>query len=199
MRFLFLTELQKMERVSRTGKELDSLREKLADLKRQAADLLATGGAPPTGAADQLRSEIEQRLGYFPPFFAPAAESSALLETLWRQQLFSYYDNPLPEIFKEKLSARLSRHCASPYFIAVHACMLYQLGMTPLEVRRWLDKPALIPACEIEQAQEILAGATHPLEAWSKENRDVEESLIAFCSAVFLGCEQAGRCAGAHR
>jgi diguanylate cyclase (GGDEF)-like protein/PAS domain S-box-containing protein len=185
--------------VRRTGKELESLWEKLAHLKRLESDLLATGSPAPAGTADQIKAEIEGRLGYFPPFFAPAAGSSALLESLWRQQLFSYYDNPLPEIFKEKLSAWLSRRCASPYFIVVHSCMLHQLGMTALEVRQWLDKPALARAGDIERAQAIMAKVSHPLEAWPKENSNFEESLIIYCSAVFLGSSQAGRCAAELR
>jgi diguanylate cyclase (GGDEF)-like protein/PAS domain S-box-containing protein len=188
-----------MERERRTGNELDSLWEKLADLKRLESDLSSTGSPAPAGTADELRTEIEGRLGYFPPLFAPAADSSPLLESLWRQQRFSYYDNPLPEIFKEKLSARLSRYCASPYFIVVHACMLHQLGMTPPAVRQWLDKPGLSTTGDIELAQEILARVAHPLDSWPKEDPSIEESIITCCTAVFLGSAKSGRCAAELR
>jgi diguanylate cyclase (GGDEF)-like protein/PAS domain S-box-containing protein len=189
-----LTESAQNGEGARTGNEFESLWKKLADLKRLESDLSATGSSASPGTADQLRTEIESRLGYFPPFFDPAAGSSALLESLWRQQLFSYYDNPLPEIFKEKLSARLSHHCASPYFMAVHACMLHQLGMTALEIWKWLDKPALGTTGEMEQARQTLARAAHPLQAWPKEDPTVEESLITLCNAVFLGSAEWDRC-----
>jgi diguanylate cyclase (GGDEF)-like protein/PAS domain S-box-containing protein len=181
-----------MEEEHRTGNELESLWEKLEDLKRLEANL-SSGGAPIL-SSEQLKAEIEKRLGYFPPFFEPALESPSLLNSLWRQQLTSYYDNPLPELFKEKLLVRLSRYCASPYFIVTHACMLHQLGMTAREVRQSAEKPAPAPS-DIEQSLEELASISRPVRIWPDENPAFEESLLTCSTAVFLGLAESERCA----
>ncbi len=175
-----------MEKPHRTGSELDSLWEKLEDLKRLESDLTNSGGEPPAHSCAQVKAEIEGRLGFFPPFFAPALEFPSLLENLWRRELSSYHDNPLPELFKEKLSARLSRYCASPYFIVTHACVLHRLDMPPQEIKQLLEK--LAPSdLDIERAREVLARIPHSIRSWPSEDSAFEDSLITFSAAVFLG------------
>jgi diguanylate cyclase (GGDEF)-like protein/PAS domain S-box-containing protein len=183
-----------MERERRTGKELESLWERLEDLKRLESELKTAGTPIPARTAEQLKAEITARLGFFPPFYAPGLESPSLLECLWRQQLSCYHNNPLPELFKEKLLTRLSRHCASPYSIVVHACMLCKLGMTAQEVKRMVEKPAPAKA-QIEQAREVLSRIPHPVKGWINEDPAFEESLILCCVAVFLGLAESERCA----
>ena len=108
-----------------TGRELDPLWEKLEDLKRLDSDLAIAVRPDPSRHPIRSERRSKSRLGFFPPFFAPALASPPLLEGLWYQQLSCYYDNPLPELFKEKLSAILAQFCASSYFIVTHACMLH--------------------------------------------------------------------------
>jgi diguanylate cyclase (GGDEF)-like protein/PAS domain S-box-containing protein len=182
-----------MERDRRVSDQFKPLWEKLEDLKRLEAELSA-GGAPLSAVTYQsIRKEIEDRLGFFPPLFSPALEFPSLLESFWRHQAACYYDNPLPERFKEKLCLRLGRYCASPYFTVTHACTLHRLGMSAAEVREWVEKPALT-AASLEQAYEALARAPHPLVSWPESDAEFEDGLILCCAAAFLGTAESGRC-----
>ena len=59
--------------------------------------------------SEQIKTEIAQKFGFFPIFFEPAQQNPQVLENLWQQTLWSYVNNPLPHLFKEKLAAYLSR------------------------------------------------------------------------------------------
>jgi diguanylate cyclase (GGDEF)-like protein/PAS domain S-box-containing protein len=181
-----------VERERRTNPDIESLWDRLKYLKLLEAESSKINASPRN--LEQLKAEIENRLGYLPPIFNPALESPDLLESLWRQQIVSYYDNPLPELFKEKLLASLSRYCASPYFIITHACMLHQLGITGLEVKGIVEKLSPL-ALDIEEAIERLQRVLHPIEAWPDEDATFEESVIACCLAIFLGSAESERCA----
>jgi diguanylate cyclase (GGDEF)-like protein/PAS domain S-box-containing protein len=183
-----------MERSNRTGTELESLWEKLEDLKRLESDL----GPVSPRTVEQIKAEITGKLGFFPRFFGPALDSPSLLESLWRQQLFHYHENPLPQLFKEKLALRLACCCASPYCIVMHACMLYQLGVEALEIRKLLEVPAL-PSGDIEHVRELLAKVPHPLQMWPEGDSDFENNLAACSMAVFLGLTGFERCASELR
>jgi diguanylate cyclase (GGDEF)-like protein/PAS domain S-box-containing protein len=182
-----------MERVNQTGKELESLWEKLESLKRLEFDLSPSQGQ----TVEQLKAEIVEKLGVLPPFFSPALESTALLDALWRQQVSAYYDNPLPQIFKEKLAIRLSRYCASPYFIITHACTMHQMGVSAAILRRLLEAPAFSRA-QIEHVRELLAKIPHPLGSWPDDDA-FETNLITCCECVFLGYGGFERCASELR
>jgi diguanylate cyclase (GGDEF)-like protein/PAS domain S-box-containing protein len=171
-----------MERGHRTGKELEALWEKLEDLKRLESDLVPSSSR----TVEQIKEEIIARLGCFPPFYLPALESSTLLESLWRQQISSYLENPLPRTFKQKVALHLSRYCASPYFIIEHACLLYALGVEASEIRRLIEMPVLSDA-DVEHVRELLAKYPHPIQTWPEEDRAFEDNLIACCAGVFLG------------
>ncbi len=184
-----------METVRRISNELESLRERLAELKRLESELSAESASiSSVPASEQIKAEIENRLGYFPPMFAPAMESPSLLESLWRQQLSAYYDNPLPELFKEKLSARLARYCSSSYFAVTHACMLCNLGIGPRDVRRFLEEPAIKTSADIERIHAELAKAPQPLSTWPNKDSTFEENLIACCIVIFLGMIESKQC-----
>ena len=151
-------------------RELEPLWDKLERLKSLESRLPASGPAVSYPASGKLKAEIERRLGFFPPFFLPALEFPDLLETLWRQQLASYYDNPLPQLFKEKLLFRLSQFSTSPYSLVTHACILNRLGMTAREVKEAAQKSPL-DSNDLEKAiaAEIKAGKRPPL--FSAEQR----------------------------
>jgi two-component system, cell cycle sensor histidine kinase and response regulator CckA len=55
--------------------------------------------------SEQIKVEIEEKLGFFPPFFRPALQTPQVLENLWHQTINAYLTNPLPDLFKERLSA----------------------------------------------------------------------------------------------
>ncbi|MBN1566443.1 MAG: diguanylate cyclase [Acidobacteria bacterium] len=187
-----------MNNASGADKEFDPLWEKLEDLKRLDSDWTGAGPQSLERTSDQIRAEIESRLGFFPPFFNPALESPSLLEGLWHQQLSCYHNNPLPELFKEKLSARLSRYCESPYFMVTHACKLHRLGMTAREIRRIAEMPVL-PVAGVEHVFEMLAKYPHPIEHWPEEEAAFEDRLIVACAVVFLGLGESSGCAAEIR
>jgi diguanylate cyclase (GGDEF)-like protein/PAS domain S-box-containing protein len=181
-----------VERERGTNLDIESLWDRLEYLKRLESESVRANAS--TRTFEQLKTEIVNRLGYIPPLLIPALESPDLLETLWRQQLISYYDNPLPDLFKEKLLTRLSRYCSSSYFIVTHACMLHKLGMTGQEIRRVVEKSTPI-AADVDKAIERLAKTPHPIEVWPGEDPEFEENVITCCLAVFLGSTESERCA----
>ncbi|MEJ2110352.1 MAG: hypothetical protein P8Z37_10645 [Acidobacteriota bacterium] len=129
-----------MDTTDRPSSELNALWKKLDELKSLESD--SSGRIPRASnirTIEQIRAEIETGLGYFPPHFAPALETPGLLESLWHQHLTSYSENPLPELFKEKLSVRLSRYCRLPYFTVLHACTLIQMGISSGQVRKLIE------------------------------------------------------------
>src|SRR5688572_27694952 len=97
----------------------------------------------PARSSEDIQGEIVGRLGFFPPFFAPAREAPELLEQLWQQTRASYLESPLPQLFREKLAALLSRHCSIPYALVCHACSLRGLGMSPAAISDLLRRPLL--------------------------------------------------------
>ncbi len=117
-----------------------------------------------------------------------------LLENLWRQQLSSYFDNPLPQLFKEKLALCLSRYCASSYFIVTHACTLHQLRDIGALFEA-ADRENPPDAMDIEQVRELLANVPRPIGAWPEKDPVFEENLMTCCAVVFLGLLGSERCA----
>ncbi len=172
-------------------RELETLWDKLEKLKRSESSLPPSKAAVPSPSSAKLKAEIEERIGFFPPVFAPALEFPALLETLWRQQVSSYHDNPLPELFKEKLLFRLSRFTKSSYSIVTHACMLYRLGITARELKQTAEKPTL----DSNAVGQAFAGMARPIKDWPDDDPAFEEGIIACCSAIFLGTAESRRCA----
>ena len=138
--------------------------------------------------AREIRDEIETRFGFFPPFFAPAEGSPAVLEHLWQQTLLAYVDNPIPALFREKLFAYLSRYCAVPYCIVCHACALRPMGLKAGEVLDLLE--ALPPAHgAIDEALGRMAGRREVPGGWPESGSALEEDV--FRCAVFLFVHQA--------
>jgi diguanylate cyclase (GGDEF)-like protein/PAS domain S-box-containing protein len=175
-----------MERAKRIDKELDSLWERLEDLKRLDSKLGNPKNTIRTRTVEQIKDEITDRLGFFPPYFAPALDSPSLLENLWQQQLFFYEEDFLPPLFKEKLAIRLSRDCASAYFIVTHACTLYQLGIPAGEIKQLVEIPVL-SEINVEQMCELLDKVPHPIQNWPAGDTSFEENVITCCVAIFLG------------
>src|SRR5215813_4344677 len=147
-----------------------------------------------TRASKKIRWEIEERLGFFPPFFTPALETPEILDTLWRQTLSAYVNNPLPVLFREKLFAYLSRYCAVPYCIICHSCALRPLGMTSAEVLASLTEPAPATEIEISEHCDLLAAQPSPLEEWPAPGSALDESLMACSTFSFLNPMQAEDC-----
>lgn len=134
----------------------------------------------------QIRAEIESKFGFFPPFFEPAEASPQVLDNLWQQTLSGYVNNPIPALFKEKLSAYLSRFCNVPYCMICHSCTLRPLGLNAKQVLKLLDAPPPVEA-DIDEYLKILAAQPEPLSSWVELHPQIEESLL-YC-AIFIATE----------
>ena len=133
--------------------------------------------------SQQIKTEIEQTLGFFPPFFSSALGNPHVFENLWQQTLSAYLNNPLSPIFKEKLSAYLSRYCSVPYCMIVHSSSLRPLGVNAREILALLQ--ASPPEeTEINKHLQVLQAQPDLQTNLPAENSEEEESLL-YC-AIFI-------------
>jgi diguanylate cyclase (GGDEF)-like protein/PAS domain S-box-containing protein len=144
-----------------------------------------------TRSLEEIRSEIEQRMGFVPPLFDPADEPP-LLEHLWQEAKHAYLDNPLPRLFKEELFAYLSRFCGVPYPIVAHSCALRPLGLEAGEILDLLERggPAEGLSPEFFAALEATPG---PLESWPGRGSEMERTIFTLATAVFVEPVEVGR------
>lgn len=135
----------------------------------------------------EIKAEIEAKFGFFPAFFSPSEQTPQIMENLWQQTLTAYIGNPFPAVFKEKLSAYLSRFCAVPYCMICHSCSLYSLGIQAREVLELLESPPPTET-DIDQHLQILAehGENQEITCLPEEGR--EQSLLV--CAVFLALKE---------
>jgi PAS domain S-box-containing protein len=141
----------------------------------------------------EIKAEIQAKFGFVPPFFGPAEQSPQVFENLWQQTLLAYVSNPLTPLFKEKLSAYLSRYCAVPYCMVCHSCSLRPLGMEAKEVLELLESP---PPTELEIDKHLkqLAAYSGKLTVLPEPHSPLEESLLACSIFIALEQEQAEGC-----
>lgn len=137
--------------------------------------------------SQEIKAEIQAKFGFIPPFFEPAEPSPQVFENLWQQTLLAYVNNPLSSLFKEKLSAYLSRYCAVPYCMVCHSCSLRPLGVEAEEVLELLESP---PPTDLEIDRHLKRLAAYPgqLTILPEPHSALEESLLA-CS-IFISLEQ---------
>jgi len=149
--------------------------------------------APFNRTSQQIRAEIQSKFGFVPPFFEPAEHTPQVLENLWQQTLSAYVNNPLPALFKEKLSAYLSRFCAVPYCMICHSCTLRPLGLTAQQILELLEAPPPLDA-DIDKHLRILAAPTDFLMDGVALNTAIEEALLHCSIFIALEREQAATC-----
>lgn len=133
--------------------------------------------------------EVEQRLGFLPPFFEAALDAPVVLQSLWQQTCNAYLDNPLPALFKEKLAALLARYCPVPYCLMCHSHSLLPLGMSPEQVLTFLQQPP--PGHEELQSLASRLAAASPLE-WPERDSWLETAVLKTSVAMFLHRDTAG-------
>jgi diguanylate cyclase (GGDEF)-like protein/PAS domain S-box-containing protein len=188
---------------SRIAEELASLRRRIEDLQSLETELvqaerLFRTAADSARTADQIRSEIEARLGFVPAFFNPAMENPEVLENLWRQSRSLFYESPLPPAFREKLLARLSRYCASPYAIVTASCRLHRLGLNGGAILSLLMLPEIEDASALEREADLLRPSALEQER-QRADTSADAPLITCCAALFREPERAIRIAGELR
>lgn len=132
--------------------------------------------------SEQIISDISARFGYLPSLFVPAQPEPQLLENLWEQTLAAYVNNPLPDLFKEKLFAYLSRYCCVPYCIICHSCTLGQLGMSAKQILQLLSSPT--PTTAESDIKAIAASS--PLTAFPEPDSPLEKAIFSCCVYIFL-------------
>lgn len=142
--------------------------------------------------SEQIKAEIEEKFGFFPPFFSPALSSAQILENLWQQTLAAYINNPFSPLFKEKLSAYLSRFCAVPYCMICHSCSLSPLGVKAPEVLQLLESSPPSET-EIDEHLRVLAAFPDALTEFPL-NTVLEERLLSCAIFIALEQEQAEYC-----
>ncbi|WP_392408366.1 PAS domain S-box protein [Chlorogloeopsis fritschii PCC 9212] len=139
----------------------------------------------------QLKAEIKDKFGFFPPFFSPAQQNSQVLENLWQQTLSAYVNNPLPTLFKEKLSAYLSRYCLVPYCMVCHSCSLRSLGMKASQILKLLES-SHIEEVENDKHLRVLNALPEKQKLLPELDSALEEALLYCCALIFLGKDSAG-------
>ena len=133
--------------------------------------------------SEAIRRAIEARFGFFPPFFEPALPNPQVLKNLWDQTLSAYIENPLPDLFKEKLAALLARYCHVPYCLICHTSALRPLGMKAADVLELLS----LEAMSLEEIEEHVKWLDkNPLQGWPEPASMAEECVISCCISIFL-------------
>ncbi len=135
--------------------------------------------------SDQIRTDIEQLLGFLPPFFEPARSTPLVMESLWQLTLLADIDSSLPVQFKQRLNASLARFCAVPYCMVCHASALHPLDMTGREILVLLESPRPLDA-EVEEHIAALNSSPILLTAFPDSESPQELALIACAAVIFL-------------
>ena len=130
----------------------------------------------------QVKTEIVKQIGYFPSFLIPSLDSSAIYNSLVKQTLFSYINNPLPARFKEKLFVILSRYVGVSYFTICHSCTLHSKGVSPKEILA-LEKIKFPQYNKAATAELEFLGNIWQ-ESW-QNNLKIEASLLRCAGFIF--------------
>ena len=144
---------------------------------------------------EDIQAEIQKQIGFFPSFFEPALKTPDLLEYLWQQMLSSYLHNPIPELFREKLFARLSRLCGNPYSLVFHSSTLRSLGQTGGDLFALLQKPTPESEKDVEEDFILLSNAElSSLKGWPELSPILEERLLRCLEFIFFNASHSGPC-----
>ena len=139
------------------------------------------------------KTAIARQLGYFPAFLLPAINSSLILGNLMQQTLSAYVNNPLPDIFKEKLFVYLSRYFGVSYFTICHSCTLKSLGMSAAEILALETIAYPHTSAEITADLEVIQQENCDRHNW-QHNPSLESSLLRCACLIFIEPSQATDC-----
>ena len=143
-----------------------------------------------TSNQKRITAKIIDRLGFFPSFLVSAIETPAILESLWEHTLSAYINNPLPELFKEKLFVFVSRYCSSPYFVICHSCTLRSLGVTAQEILELNKLPIPHQEQDVRSDLDFLSRQSQLGSSWH-DNSQLETSLLRCTGLLFTQPSQA--------
>jgi PAS domain S-box-containing protein len=128
--------------------------------------------------SQEIRTEVEAQIGFFPPFFSVFWEQPAILENLWQQTHSAYLKNPLPAIFKEKLFAYLTHYYVIPTCFIGHCHQLQSLGVTIQQILHLITVPMDFSESTRQIHLAKLTAQTIPLDL-SNLNPELEQSLLS--------------------
>jgi PAS domain S-box-containing protein len=141
----------------------------------------------------EIEKEIESQFGFFPPLFVPAKSAPQVLESFWQQTKIAYCNNPLPNLYKEKLFVCLSRHCSLPYFVVCHSCTLHSLGVKTEEIYNLLTKAKPETEKDLELDFDNLALINIPPSSWGTTG-NLEQSLLRCGMLLFDYPDRGSQC-----
>ena len=158
--------------------------------QQEFLDFVKTDVDMVTSNQKQITARIIDRLGFFPSFLVSAIETPDILASLWEQTLSAYINNPLPELFKEKLFVFVSRYCSSPYFIICHSCTLRSLGVTAQEILELNKLPVPHQEQDVQLDLQNLSQQSQLGFSWHS-NPKLEKSLLRCAALLFTHSSQA--------
>ncbi|MGK7953201.1 MAG: PAS domain S-box protein [Xenococcaceae cyanobacterium] len=135
-------------------------------------------------------AQIIDKLGFFPSFLVSAIETPDILDSLWSQTLSAYINNPLPELFKEKLFVITSRYCSIPYFVICHSCTLRSLGVSAKKILELNKLPLPHQESDLELDLQTIGRQTQMGLSWESDS-PVEISLLRCAFLLFAQPSQA--------
>lgn len=153
-------------------------------------------------------ADVESRLGLLPNYLKLAPKETGISTGMWEMAKGCYLDNPLPSIFKERLSVSLSRFCENRYCIARHIGFLVGLGVpagdpkcppeTVAQVEDLLNNP-LAEGEALEEKIAVLESMAEPFTTLPSARTIEEEALLVCATHLFLRTQHATRCHAALR
>jgi signal transduction histidine kinase len=142
-----------------------------------------------------VRARIADRFGLVPSFFMMARAEPPIVESMFSMVEFTYFDSPLPALFKERLFVYVSRFCAVPYCMARHCGFLVGSGNVagdpdaegismPQAVA--LLKTPFPDAAGRDELLLALRAVPGELERWPSSSSALSETLLFAAAVVFV-------------
>ena len=142
-----------------------------------------------------IRARIAARFGLVPSFFMMAHAEPPIVESMFSMVEFTYFDAPLPSLWKERLFVYVSRFCAVPYCMARHCGFLVGAGnvagnpdsegISLAEAVELLKTPFPNAAAR-DDLLLILRAIPDALEDWPDPKSGLSETLLFAAAVVFV-------------
>jgi signal transduction histidine kinase len=146
-------------------------------------------------ALSAVRARIADRFGLVPSFFMMARAEPPIVESMFSMVEFTYFDAPLPALFKERLFTYVSRFCAVPYCMARHCAFLVgcgnvsgdpdTVGISVAEAVALLKTP-FPDAAAREELLLALRAVPDELESWPDPRSALSEVVFIAAAVVFV-------------
>jgi signal transduction histidine kinase len=147
------------------------------------------------GALAAVQARIAGRFGLVPSFFMMACAEPPIVESMFSMVEFTYFDAPLPSLFKERLFVYVSRFCSVPYCMARHCAFLLgdgnvsgdpdAEGVSVLEAVALLKTP-FPDAAARDDLLVALRAVPGPLERWPAQGSALSETVLFAAAVVFV-------------